>query len=262
MINCKICNSESKYFANGIILSKYDIKYFKCTECSFVQTEEPYWLEEAYSNAIASADVGIVKRNLELSNVTKTLIDKYFDAKSEFIDYGAGYGLFVRLMRDKGYNFFWYDKFAQNLFSKNFESNESKPYQLLTAFEVFEHLLNPIDEINSMFLKGESIFFSTTLLPKSEPKPNEWWYYSLFAGQHISIYTLTSLQIIAETFNKKLISDGKSLHLFTNKEISSNIFKVMINKKISPIINLFSSKNSLINSDFEKITGVIKKKIK
>jgi len=33
-----------------------------------------------------------------------------------FLDYAAGYGLFVRLMRDAGYNFRWSDLYCQNLF--------------------------------------------------------------------------------------------------------------------------------------------------
>jgi len=32
-----------------------------------------------------------------------------------FLDYAAGYGLFVRLMRDAGYNFRWSDLYCQNL---------------------------------------------------------------------------------------------------------------------------------------------------
>lgn len=262
MINCKICSAESEYFGSALVLNKYDVKYFQCSNCRFVQTEEPYWLNEAYSNAISAVDVGIVKRNLELSEVTKSLIQNYFKNEKSFLDYGAGYGLFVRLMRDKGFDFRWYDKFAENLFSRNFEAEENYKFNLLTAFEVFEHLVDPHAELKEMLKKGKSVFFSTTLLPRSNPKPGEWWYYSVFAGQHVSIFTKKSLEILADAHNLKLFSDGKNLHLFTDKNISITKFRIVVNKKLAPILNLFQNKKSLIDSDFESITGVLKRKFK
>jgi transcription initiation factor TFIIIB Brf1 subunit/transcription initiation factor TFIIB len=60
-MKCKICESESFYFANANILNKYNAAYFKCTNCGFVQTEEPYWLEEAYSQPIAETDSGLCR---------------------------------------------------------------------------------------------------------------------------------------------------------------------------------------------------------
>jgi hypothetical protein len=44
-----------------------------------------------------------------------------FDANNRFIDYGGGYGLFVRLMRDAGFDYYWFDKFCDNVLSKGFE---------------------------------------------------------------------------------------------------------------------------------------------
>ena len=261
-MNCKICGFESAHFGNSIILNKYDVEYFECSNCGLIQTEEPYWLDEAYNSAIASADVGILKRNLELAEVTKSLINIFFDSKSAFLDYGAGYGLFVRLMRDKGFNFFWYDKFANNLLSRGFESEKNKVYPLITAFEVFEHLIDPISEIKEMLKRGNSIFFSTTLLPKSKPKPGEWWYYSTFAGQHVTVYTKKSLVYLADKFDLNLISNDKNLHLLTTKKISDTAFKLLVNKEISPFINFFTRKKSLIDLDFETITGELKKKVK
>ena len=51
---CKICDSNSHYFATAKVLQKYNVDYFQCSNCGFVQTEEPYWLDEAYSEAIRS----------------------------------------------------------------------------------------------------------------------------------------------------------------------------------------------------------------
>ena len=66
-MECKICESESHKFAKASVLGRYEVDYFQCSNCGFVQTEDPYWLEEAYSDAIASSDVGLVFRNTMLS---------------------------------------------------------------------------------------------------------------------------------------------------------------------------------------------------
>ncbi len=50
--------------------------------------------------------------------------------------------MFVRLMRDNGFDFYRSDRQCENLFAKGFEASldVSPSYELLTAFEVFEHL--------------------------------------------------------------------------------------------------------------------------
>lgn len=66
-MNCKVCGSEVQLFDTAIILNKYQIDYFECPHCGFIQTEEPYWLNEAYASAITSSDIGLIMRNLSLS---------------------------------------------------------------------------------------------------------------------------------------------------------------------------------------------------
>src|SRR4051812_8242986 len=103
-MNCKICSSPSDFFASAVIMDKHEIKYYRCTSCGLMQTEDPYWLPESYTEAINKSDVGLVKRNLQLSEITKSVISSFFKSNGRYIDYGAGYGLFVRLMRDKGFD--------------------------------------------------------------------------------------------------------------------------------------------------------------
>ena len=103
---CKICAKSTIKTFEAKILSKYDISYFQCTECGFLQTEEPYWLVEAYDSSISLSDTGIMSRNFFLAKVASTLIYYLFDKKSKFVDYAGGYGIFTRLMRDIGFDFF------------------------------------------------------------------------------------------------------------------------------------------------------------
>ncbi len=58
---CKICNHESKHLFQGKILGKYKITYLHCPHCGFLQTEEPYWLEEACKEPINISDTGYLQ---------------------------------------------------------------------------------------------------------------------------------------------------------------------------------------------------------
>ncbi|NET45453.1 glycosyltransferase [Okeania sp. SIO2B3] len=221
MMKCKICESISLKFSEAHILNKkYKIDYFQCQNCNFIQTEYPYWLSEAYSQAIASSDEGLIFRNLMLSQVTKNIIDRLFDSEEKFLDFGGGYGLFVRLMRDIKYKFDWQDKYCENLFAQHFKSTPNQKYELVTAFELLEHLVNPISDIREILNYSQNILFSTEILPPDNPKPNQWWYYATDEGQHISIYTVKSLQIIAQKFHLNFYTNYSSLHLLTEKKIS------------------------------------------
>ena len=44
---CNICGNSSAFLFEAEVLNKYDAKYFKCQNCGFIQTENPYWLNEA-----------------------------------------------------------------------------------------------------------------------------------------------------------------------------------------------------------------------
>lgn len=50
-------------------------------------------------------------------------------------------------MRDIKYKFYWQDKYCKNLFAQNLKAIPEQKYELVTAFEVLEYLVNPITEI-------------------------------------------------------------------------------------------------------------------
>jgi len=257
---CNICSQKTTPFAQGKILRQYDVQYFQCDNCGFIQTEKPYWIEEAYSSAIAEIDIGSVNRSIVFSEISKTLILACFDSNSKFVDYGAGYGLFVRRMRDLGFDFYYYDKHCENLFTQRFEINFSllnlHEYELVTAFEVFEHLVHPLEGVEEILKFSKNIFFSTVLVPANNPKPGEWVYYAPEYGQHISFYTQKSLLTIAEKFKLNLYTDGESIHLLTEKKISPFLFKAVLHPKVARILKILlrsrQKKPSLLGEDFHE----------
>jgi Glycosyl transferases group 1/Methyltransferase domain len=246
-MQCQICNAATHPFGRAKILNKYDVTYFQCSQCRFVQTEAPYWLDEAYAEAITGSDVGLVTRNLRLAEVTKLLISGYFNPDAACLDYGGGYGLFVRLMRDTGFNFFWYDKFCRNLFAEGFAGTLDRQYEMLTAFELVEHLVDPQAEIAAMLKLSDSLLFSTELLPDSNPTPEQWWYYAPHEGQHIAIHTYQSLQHLAQQLGLNLYSNHQSLHLLTRKTLPDDLLFNLA------AINPVPDRPSLLPADANKI---------
>ncbi len=261
-MDCKICGGYSPSWSRGRILKKYEVQYFRCEQCGFIQTEEPYWLNELYDDAIARNDIGLASRNIGMARLSRSIILSFFDCNRRFLDYGGGYGLFARLMRDKGFNFFLCDKFAPNLFAQGFEADveRNRQYELVTAFEVFEHLTDPLDEISNMLQFSPNILFSTFLVPDPPPALESWWYYSLEQGQHIAFYTLQSLTTIAKKFNLHLYSNNISFHLFTEKRLSQATFGFISKRGVSNLVSLLLSvrlsKRSYLASDYFKLTGM------
>lgn len=262
-MECKICNSNLNLLFKTTVLQKYQVQYYKCNNCGFVQTEEEFWLKEAYSNAITSLDIGLINRNEITKPVTKAIIQFLFKGKGKYLDYGGGYGMFVRMMRDIGVDYYRQDIYCENLFAKHFDITDltedtKRNFSMLTAFEVFEHLQNPLQEIEKMLHYSKNIFFSTLLLPPVVETVKDWWYFIPETGQHIALYSRKSLEIIAQKNNLHFYTNGFNFHLLSEKQINPFAFKLLTNFKISKLYNfLVKGNKSLLNSDFEKINHII-----
>ena len=231
------------------------MSYFQCSNCDFIQTERPYWLSEAYSSAITALDIGLIERNLLLAPKLETLIRLFFKSDCKFIDYGGGYGMLVRMMRDRGLDFYRQDIYCENIFAKNFDVTDflHQRFELLTAFEVFEHLENPIIEIEKMFAYSDTICFSTELQPQRAVTPQNWWYVVPQTGQHISLYSEKSLRYIAKIHQCNYYSYGSSFHLFTPQKINPILFKGVLNKYFSSFFRQINKKKSLLQTDYNSL---------
>ena len=80
---------------------------------NFLQTEKVFWINEAYQDAITKQDIGLLYRNRIITPILKSLIKLFFNKRNKFIDYGAGYGVLVRIMRDYGFDMYRYDKYFE-----------------------------------------------------------------------------------------------------------------------------------------------------
>lgn len=215
---CRLCGGTTVSVFSKVLLRKHEVCYLKCEHCLSLQTETPYWLEEAYADDRPLTDCGMVARTLDLSAKTDLILSLLeVSSDAPCIDFGGSLGLYSRMMRDRGYNFYRSDKYSRNFYVPfhDAEDNQVENPCVVTAFEVLEHLANPRQEIRSIFgLLPDVVLVSTVLFAD---QPNDWWYYAPDMGQHVFFYNQKALQAIAECYQMHVISDG-SLHLFCRKE--------------------------------------------
>ena len=252
-MTCKICKSGVKAIFVKKLLQKYNVGYYQCENCNFIQTDEPFWLDEAYKSAINHEDIGTSSRSLICSETITALFSLCgFDRHKKYLDYGAGYGLFVRMMRDSGYNFYWYDEYSENIFATKFLFNDlpkgDQNFEVVTAFEVFEHLVDPIKEIEKMLSFSDSILFSTNLINRCSDPLENWWYLGVQHGQHVALYDIKTLIFIAKKFGLNLYT-YKNTHFLTKNKISNFKYKIASNYRVARLYNTIFLPQSLIASD-------------
>lgn len=191
---------------SAVVLRKHTVAYFHCGGCGLLRTEPPYWLDEAYGEAIARADTGILQRNIETSEKLAALVRFHMDPDAAYLDLAGGYGILVRLMRDKGFDFYWEDKFCQNLVARGFEADKcDRKFAAITAFEVLEHVFDPVAFLaDAMARYGTRTIVFSTQVYGAEVPAQDWWYYTFETGQHISLFQTLTLQRLATRLNMNL----------------------------------------------------------
>jgi len=216
---CRCCGSEQlRVLFSGPVLDR-SVEYSECGRCTYVQTEDPVWLDVAYSDAINDSDTGILARNT--MNRDKTLVTLLLLRRLDglVVDFAGGYGLLVRMLRDAGVEAQWSDPHCENLFAKGF-AYENRTPSMVTSFEAFEHFENPDEMLQQILRTGaDHVLISTELIPVPAPAPADWWYYGADHGQHIGFFRRKTLEQMAQKRGLRLLSDGHSVHLFTRSDL-------------------------------------------
>ncbi|MCG8649576.1 MAG: class I SAM-dependent methyltransferase [Pirellulales bacterium] len=250
--SCRVCNAAAHAFAHATILGKHEIEYQRCSDCQFIQTQQPFWLEEAYSDAIISTDVGLVHRNQSFSKIASRLLRFVFPDATSGIDYGGGYGMFTRMMRDLGHRFVHYDPYCQNLFAKGLEAQlDGQRHDLLTAFEVWEHMAQPHQDIAKMDAMADHWLVSTMLVPEPTPAPDQWWYYALEGGQHVALWSKRALQAVASNYGRHLITTRKGVHLFSRRSVNRLAAAQILSGRCGFVLDRLRRRKSLLQADYQ-----------
>lgn len=223
---CRVCAGTALPIWKGSLLN-LSVQYSECPHCGYVQTEDPYWLDRAYSAPINASDTGIMSRNLSNACITITTLVLLGRLQGRVVDCAGGMGILVRLLRDVGVDALWSDRYCENSLARGFEYSTGTA-DLVTAFEAFEHFAEPAEELDRLLEIGPNVLVSTTLIPDPTPPAGEWWYYGPEHGQHIGFFRVGTLEKLAIDRDKHLVTDGRSYHLISDRPIRRRTWKILL----------------------------------
>lgn len=202
---CRLCHGRLESLFNLKVLGKHHVNYYRCVGCLSMQTEQPYWLEEAYSDSnLSNTDTGAVQRTL--NNLAACYgLAKLFKAQN-VIDIGGSDGLLCRMLRDYGINCYVKDKYATPTYAQGFVEEDFKSPDLVASFEVLEHFPNPHEDLEALFSYNPRMFLLSTAIYTNECE--DWGYLSLESGQHVFFYSQPALEMIAKKYGYDPIFSG------------------------------------------------------
>lgn len=220
-------------------------------------------MTEAYSRPIAHLDVGLLDRCVKLASTTEGIV-RTLPAGGRYLDWAGGYGVLTRLLRDRGFDFRHNDAYTANIFAVGLEADPEEGWDVITLFEVLEHLPNPAAELGRLANFAPILLFSTLLLPDPAPQPGSWWYYAPETGQHVSFYSTAALGALASRLGMELISDGHALHAFCRAGALPRTAAMIIRSPraarwLTPLLRRVRPTVSLTDHDFRRAQELFRK---
>jgi hypothetical protein len=215
---CRLCGGATETRFERVVLGRHRVRYHRCGACGLTQTDPPHWLAEAYGEALSATDTGLLARNLHSRAIVATFLHLAGVRDAPCLDWAGGAGVFTRLMRDAGFDYRWLDPLATNAFARGFEWREGLGTPAaITAFEVLEHLVRPLEEFGKVAAFGARwIVTSTELAPAGGPAA-DWFYLSAETGQHVAFYEAATLARLGRECGYPFVIAGPYRQVFARE---------------------------------------------
>lgn len=201
-------------------LSLIPVYYYLCEHCGFCLAPEfSQWQLEDFEKKIYNSEYGQVdpdyvevRPRANANTLLKMFGDKGLGIRH--LDYGGGRGLLCDTLRESGWQSTSYDPFVD----RDMRLENLDKFDLITAFEVFEHVPDVKQLISnlSLLLAQDGIVLFSTLLSDGNLGPRQrlnWWYASPRNG-HISLFSKMSLSILGAKEGFQLGSFSPGFHAF------------------------------------------------
>jgi Methyltransferase domain len=215
-MNCRLCGGHLRERFRLRVLQQYDVQYAECQACGSLQTEEPYWLHEAYQCSLSTLDTGAAQRNL--NNCVAAYVAHKLYRVANVVDFGGGDGLLCRLLRDLGINCYVQDAYATASYAQGYSEPDFARPDMVMAFEVLEHLPQPTTALDALFAARPAVVLASTAVYAGEPA--DWWYLAPASGQHVFFYSAAALDLIAARYGYRLLRSGAYI-VFTRNDRAS-----------------------------------------
>ena len=260
---CRFCGGATQQIASRVVLRRHKVKYFACTVCGSQQTEAPTWLQEAYSLPGLHIDVGAPSRTVKNWLAATVLLDRMnLPLTAKGVDFGAGTGLFAGLMRSVGRDFHSFDAFQSPHFSSDYSIHsiaDTRP-EIITAFEVFEHLPKPRATLSTLLSLGASVIIFTTWF--NDGHDNDWIYYIPDSGQHIFFFKEEAIRTFAADFGYEMVGSQYFYILYAYNRLSPATREALyhfcrhaqtaVDADIRSIVGSVINGNQYLDRDFEE----------
>lgn len=214
MIECKICGSNTRVIRD----TQFEIDYYKCLECEFIQMDDKY--KVSYEDERAVYDLH--ENSLECEgyvNMFRKFLDESvmpFRRNGCGLDFGSGPTPVLMQLINRDYEF---DMENYDLHFQPDKVYENKKYNLVVSTEVVEHLLDPMESfelIYSILDEGGVFAFMTMIHNNDDESFKDWWYRR--DKTHISFYSEKTLKYIADKIGFDFVySDKKRVFTFIKK---------------------------------------------
>jgi len=224
---CRLCGGDLVERFRLTVLGRHDVGYHECAACGSLQTDAPFWLDEAYACNLAGLDTGALQRNLRNFAASFT-ITQLFDLQTA-VDYGGGDGMLCRFLRDRGLDAYSCDKYAKPVYAQGFTEPPFSFPDFLTAFEVLEHLPSPDADLSEIFAWNPKVALLTTDIYSGQGA--DWWYLAPQAGQHVFFYSPKAILMVAEKYGYMAVQMGDFL-LFVRNDFPNRVEKAIAAREI------------------------------
>ena len=203
----------------------YKRPYYQCPNCDFLfSTGFDDLSPQDFSKCMAPGSKNNVDMMINRGIRETSMVSSFFDLlgmsrQDPILVYGCGAGLSVNLMLQSGANVYASDLSVQfkdslKLFDKQLFKPELLPdmyhrfitpeddrkFKLITLTEVFEHFLDPVNEVKKlldMLEPGGAIIGTTGWVNKAKGDLKTWWYV-VQAISHLTFLSSKSFQLILE----------------------------------------------------------------